>query len=403
VRRAAAIALAAAAWALAAPAAQAARGMEVGIQDDPVFLQRDYYDRDLALEQARQLGVTRIRVNLGWASVLGADAKSETETPPPGYGAFALHDDLISAAAARGIRVQITIIPPAPAFATSNGKVGVQEPNPRMFGRFVRAVAEHFRGRVDRYSIWNEPNHVGWLAPQKRAPALYRELYRAGYAAVKRVDRSAEVLLGELLPYENLPRQASPLRFLRELTCTKPTAAFPGARTYRLHRTGGCPVLRADGLAHHPYDYQGPPERPYPGTDNVTIGTLSRLTTTLDALARVRALATPKRRTVPVYLTEFGYFGTGKYSHPDVRRASYLKRAYALALRNTAVREITQYLLVRPPRRYRGGYFDMALIDSDGAVMDSFRALSKWSRKAAARGDIAAPGDPIALPPQPIP
>jgi hypothetical protein len=160
-------------------------------------------------------------------------------------------------------------------------------------------------------------------------------------------------------------------------------------------------VLRAGGLAHHPYDYRGPPERVYPGTDNVTIGTLGRLDTTLAALARVRALATPKRRRLPVHITEFGYFVTGRFSHPDARRASYLRRAWALAQRNPNVRQVTQYLLVSPPRSIPGAYFNMSLIGQDGLATRPFKSLASWARSAARRGHIAKPGPPIVLPARP--
>ena len=79
-------------------------------------------------------------------------------------------------------------------------RVGNHRRTPRKFGRFVRTVAGHFEGRVDRYSIWNEPNWATWLYPVKHAASLYRALYLAGYANVKRVDPKAKVLIGELAP-----------------------------------------------------------------------------------------------------------------------------------------------------------------------------------------------------------
>ena len=388
-----------AALALAAPA-HAATGMEIALQDDPVFLQRDYYDRDLALTQAREMGVTRLRVSLGWASILGAQARERSVPAQPVYD-FSRYDDLIDAAAGYGIRLQINFIPPAPAWATGDRKVGVERPNPRLFGQFVRAAVEHFRGRVDRYAIWNEPNHVGWLTPQSSAAAQYRQLYTEGYKAVKRADPAAQVLIGELVPYKNGSRSSAPLLFLRQLTCTRTASGVPGVRGYRMRRQGSCKALRADGLAHHPYEYRGPPESSYPGADNVTIGTLGRLTSTLAELGRLGALRTPQRQPLDVFITEFGYFGAGRNSHPDARRASYLRRAYQIAQRNPDVRQMTQYLLVRPPRRYTGSYFDMSIVLPTGEPSAAFRELARWSRSAARQGKIAAPGAPIALPPRP--
>ena len=389
------------ALAAAAPsAAHAAKNMEIALQDDPVFLHRHYYDRDRALEQARAMGVTRLRVSLGWASLLGSQSLGRKQPSRLDYD-FSRYDDLIDAAAARGIRLQINLIPPAPAWATGDRKVGVNRPNPKLFGRFVRAAAEHFAGRVDRFAIWNEPNHVGWLTPQSTAPAQYRLLYLEGYKAIKRAAPSAQILIGELVPYKNGSRSSAPLLFLRKLTCTRTASGTPGARGYRMRKQGSCRALRADGLAHHPYEYMGPPERNYPGNDNVTIGTLARMTTTLRELGRLRALATPKRRVVPVFITEFGYFGAGRNRHPDARRASYLRRSYAIAQRDPLVRQMTQYLLVRPPRNYTGSYFDMSIMLPNGEPMAPYRELVRWSRGAAKRRQIRAPGPAISLPPRP--
>ena len=386
--------------ALAAPSAHAAPRMEVALQDDPVFLHRHYYDRDKALAQAREMGVTRLRVSVGWAATLGSQALGRTRPSSIDYD-FSRFDDLIDAAAGYGIRLQLNLIPPAPAWATGDGKVGVNRPDPKLYGAFVRAAAQHFAGRVDRFAIWNEPNHVGWLTPQSTAAAQYRQLYLEGYRAIKRAAPSAEVLIGELVPYKNGSRSSAPLLFLRQLTCTRTASGTPGLRGYRMRKQGSCTALRADGLAHHPYEYMGPPERTYPGDDNVTIGTLARLTSTLTELGRLRALATPKRRAVPVFVTEFGYFGQGRNSHPDARRASYLRRAFAMAQRNPMVRQMTQYLLVRPPRTYTGSYFDMSIMLPNGEPLTPYRELARWSRSAARRGQIAAPGAAIVLPPRP--
>ena len=64
----------------------------------------------------------------------------------------------------------------------------------------MRTVAAHFKGRVDRYAIWNEPNLSAWLAPSSTSPAQYRSLYKTAYTAIKTVDPKAKVLFGELAP-----------------------------------------------------------------------------------------------------------------------------------------------------------------------------------------------------------
>src|SRR6188768_3815347 len=70
--------------ALALPAsAHAATGMEFALQDDAVFVDQRWMERDKALEHAEALGTKRIRVNVLWARVLSSGAE---KTTPPANG-----------------------------------------------------------------------------------------------------------------------------------------------------------------------------------------------------------------------------------------------------------------------------------------------------------------------------
>ena len=134
-----------------------------------------------------------------WARVLvdGADA---ARCPPAARYDFSRIDALQAAAAARGIKLQLTITGPAPAWATRDHKVGGNAPDPVKFGAFARTVAAHFKGRVDRYSIWNEPNLSAWLSPPR---ARRSSTARSTVAATPRSrpsTRKAKVLFGELAP-----------------------------------------------------------------------------------------------------------------------------------------------------------------------------------------------------------
>ena len=72
--------------------------LEVALQDDAVFLQRSYYDRDKALAQAQQMGVTRLRVLVLWARVPGAQPDSKSQPSHPSYD-WSGYDSLIDDAA----------------------------------------------------------------------------------------------------------------------------------------------------------------------------------------------------------------------------------------------------------------------------------------------------------------
>src|SRR5581483_560196 len=138
--------------------AHAAHGMEVAVQDDAVLMNRLYGDASKTMKLVSQLKATRIRANVTWSYVVGKAARQRTAPKHIAYN-WTGYDALIRRAAARGIRLQLTLTGPAPAWATANHRVGHYKPSSSAFRAFATAAAEHFRGAVDRYSIWNEPNY----------------------------------------------------------------------------------------------------------------------------------------------------------------------------------------------------------------------------------------------------
>src|SRR3954464_11525363 len=94
--------------AIALPArAHAAAGMELALQDDAVFVDQRWMERDTALDHAVDLGATRIRVNVLWARLLVGDAYAR-HTPETVTYDFSRIDALQASAAARGIKLQLT-------------------------------------------------------------------------------------------------------------------------------------------------------------------------------------------------------------------------------------------------------------------------------------------------------
>jgi hypothetical protein len=375
---------------LIAPAdSRAARGMELAIQDDALFLQGNKRFRgNKAFDYAKSLGVTRIRVNLLWVYTMPKSQYNRRSKPATINYNFSQFDRLIDRAAANGIRVHLSLTGPAPRWANAKKAAPKQawyKPNAAEFGKFAAVAAGHFKGRVDRYSVWNEPNWKTWLGPLKSGPALYRSLYSRAYAAIKKADPRAKVLIGETSPYARPGMSTAPLAFLRKVTCVN--------TSYR--RVRNCTKLKADGYAHHPYDFRHAPNYLYPGTDNVTIGTLSRLTRALDRLRRSGALRTPRGGRMPLYLTEYGYFATGKRSLPTKTRSRYLKQAYSLALRNGRVKSQLQYLMLVLPRG-SGSTFNTGLVSRTGKRLPQYNALRSWYR--ANRGRVKRAGRAVTLP-----
>jgi hypothetical protein len=344
--------------------AHAAAGMELALQDDAVFVDQRWMERDTALDHAVELGATRLRVNLLWARLLVDHSESRT-TPETVTYDFSRIDALQHAAAARGIKLQLTITGPAPAWATGNHRVGNHRPDAAKYGAFAKTVAQHFKGRVDRYSLWNEPNWNTWLAPAKSAASIYRKLYTAGYKSVKAVDPKAKVLIGELAPTGG-GRAIAPLKFLRDLTCSK--ATYKAAKP--------CAGLKADGFAIHPYQFTSAPTIAAGKPDDTPIGGLSRLTAALDKLAKRKALRTPSGAKMGLYLTEFGYLTVGRRAQKPKVRAAWLRSAFQVARRNPRVKQLLQYQLVDPPEEE---LWHSAILDRDGRRLPTYAGLAKVS------------------------
>lgn len=340
-------------------AADAGRGMEVAVQDDKVFVSNHGEGVERGLDLARELGATTVRALIVW-----------DETPD-----FSAHDRLVEAATARGMRVQLSITA-VPRWGGSDGVTDTVRPSVPRFAAFAAHVAGHFRGRVASYSIWNEPNWRTWLQPARGAPARYRAIYVAAYAAIKRADPAARVLLGELAPHVNPPWSIGPISFLREMTCQDEDGR-------RLRR---CVPLRTDGVAIHPYEFAHPPDWRGAREGSVTLGTLDRLTRELRRLSRRRALVAPRGGPPAVYLTEFGYFASGKRATPKRARARWLPQAFQIALRNPHVRQMTLFGLIRNP----GEKWDVGVVSGGGRPESAFDALRRWTDARSGRGLIAA-------------
>jgi hypothetical protein len=368
---------------------RAARGMELALQDDATFVVGGKrVPRERAFTYARQLGVTRLRVNLLWAYTMNRDAYDARRKPAKIQYLFDSFDSLVDQAADNGIRVHVSLTGPAPRWARPKPSLrqAWYKPNAREFGKWAGVVAEHFAGRVDRYSIWNEPNWKTWLGPLKSAPALYRSLYTRGYAAIKAADPRAKVLIGETSPNGRAGLSTAPLAFLRKVACVNS----------KYKRVSHCPTLKADGYAHHPYDFRHAPNFKFPGDDNVTLGTLSRLTKALDKMSRVGALRKNGGGRMPLYLTEYGYFATGHRALPVKTRTRYLQQAYSIALKNSRVKSQLQYLLVSPPANSSSAFFNLALLSTRGKKYPQFGGLQRWFK--ANRGKVKRPGGAIAVP-----
>jgi hypothetical protein len=371
-------------------------------QDDDHLLYASTATVTSTLDTLRGLGVDRVRLTILWRDI--APAPNAAAMPagfqaadPAAYpaGAWAPYDRVVELAGARGIKVAFNVTAPGPAWAMATAAPSARyashfQPSAADFGAFVTAVGRRYSGdyrpptggsgtaggsagatplpRVSFWTIWNEPNQPGWLAPQWQsaggtptpvAAQLYRGLADAAYAALRHTGHVRDtILIGELAPEgsesDGAESAMPPMVFLRALYCLN------GA--YKPLRGGaaialGCPIaggrsfvvqhpvlFRASGFAHHPYSFFLAPQVSLPDENFVPLADLGRLERGLD-----RSLAAwGIHRRLPLYLTEYGYETNppNPYRGVPLRVQSlYLNQAQYIVSHDPRVRSMAQFLL----------------------------------------------------------
>jgi hypothetical protein len=363
-------------------------------------------DRAVAktLTTLQALGVDVIRVQLLWDAIApdplattrpaGFDAANPADYPASGW---AKYDRLLLLAHSKHMQVNFDITAPGPLWAMRTPAIDPTvanhySPSVGEFRQFVLAAGKRYDGtyklagtksilpRVASWSVWNEPNQPGWLAPQKRtvggvqaldSPRLYRLYADAALAALTNTGHGPStdtLLIGELAPegcyargpgctYPSYDEPVPPVPFLQAMYCVNSDyRRLTGRQAALLHCpasasafvAGNHGLFEATGFAHHPYSFFQPPDRSLPEHGFIPLSDLGRLTTALDRIFAVYGV----HRKLPIYLTEYGY----ETNPPDMFRgvspavqSGYLNQAQYMAMRDPRVRSMSQFLLYDSP------------------------------------------------------
>jgi hypothetical protein len=414
------VAIAVAAALLALPAAASASSTQESIfEDNHELLQSGAGRQASALNDIAGLGADSVRALVYWNQVAPAPKRKKRPktfdaATPAAYPAskWDIYDDLVRGAQARGLSVLLTPTSPIPAWAShcsgSADKRRACKPDARQFGLFVRALGIRYSGsyadenqgggllpRVDRWSIWNEPNQPGWLNPQytsshgRKVPAaarMYRDLSRSAISGLRATGHGSDLLmLGETAPIGRASgtlarRPSPPVDFIRALFCLKSNGHKLTGTDARLAGCSHIARLRVNALAHHPYTRGGsqPPQfRTLPG--EITISTASRLKALLSQGGRVGAVP----RNLPIWYTEFGFQTKVKgdfFGVSDEAQARYINQSDWIAFRDGRVKSVAQYQLVDDALKQN---FQTGLRTIDGTAKPSYDAyrLPVWVTK----------------------
>ena len=340
----------------------------LGVQDDRLT-SGPVDSVDERMDLLRQSGAKITRIDVLWSLVAPTKPANPRDPADPAYH-WERTDAVMRGIARLGI-TPIVVAYSAPGWAA--GGRGVPEgtevtphaPQPRHYGDFMAALATRYSGgftpagadgalpRARHYEIWNEPNLAGFLSPQvaggrRVAVERYVALARAAYPAIKRANRSAIVIAGVAGP--------------RSSTDERGTGALLWAQRIAASRAP------FDAYSQHVYPAAAPraATRAFPAWR-----TLPQLFAALDAV--------PRRRGVPVYLTEMGYT-TASTPFRNVRvtpaqQAAHLRQIMGMpAVRTGRVRALIWFNLQDNPN-WPGG-----LIDLEGRRKPAFGAFVPLAR-----------------------
>ena len=308
-------------------------------EDHDALVREGEAKRARTLDDLRELGVDTLRVGIKWNEIAPRRAS---------YTGWSDYDDLLRRADDMGFRVIAYLAPEAPRWATAaRERVTAQNvntrPDPQAFGDFAEAVARRYGEQVEWFSIWNEPNHVLFLKPQREAPRIYRELVAAAVPRIHEYAPDAEVLVGETAPVGKPGTTIGPAEFMRRWLCLDEN--FERALVDRTCASFTRPDV--DGFAHHPY---GPTQRVPAKKDIISLLAIRRLGRYLDRAARAGRLPL----SLPIYNTEFGL----QSNPPDptvsttlARQAALINEKEELSYRYPRLRSYSQYLMYDDPPR----------------------------------------------------
>jgi hypothetical protein len=408
--------------------AQASSTMGSMLEDQPLLIANPQAE----LGQFRSLGVTSIRFLAVWQEIAPKPNSPKpprhfSGTNPAAYPAanWAPFDNVIIAAHQDGIQVNLDLQGGAPLWANGRGMPRGRhqnwEPNPRMYGQFVRAVATRYSGtyvpkgsssplpRVSFWSIWNEPDYGPSLSPQglpgnlaiEYSPLQYRRLIDAAWSALMATGHSHDtIVFGEFAPRGSSKwgvfSGMKPMHFLRNLYCLdsryrplRGTAARlrgcpTTAASSRLFPAAHPGLFKAGGVSDHPYmRWYQPNREQQPDPDYSSLGEIGVFERGLDRIQR--AYGSHKR--FPIYDTEFGYI-TRPPKHIDrppnnypwvtqTTAAYFLNWAEYISWRDPRMMNFNQYLLTDflPALKSNDyGGFASGLISYNGKPKPSYAA-----------------------------
>jgi hypothetical protein len=386
------------AW--AAPPANAARGIDLGITDGvytfPAGAPFDggtftEADRDFWFNKTDQSGADLVILGVNWGFKIGDLREPANPTNPcdPAYHNWEPLDEAVRDATQRGL--QVVLRPSwAPKWAEGDNPPdwaddSTWKPRPSAVGDFGSALAKRYSGnplltpcvfpslpRVSDYMLWPEANLSSKLTPQFRngdefSPDHYRKMINAFYDGVNDVNSSFDVITTGLAPFgdDDARGRMRPVRWWREFLCLK---------GHKL-RKARCPnPAHFDIAAHNPISHNAPTRHAINRDDASTpdVGRIKRVINKARRTGRVK----PKGKK-PFWATEF-YWDTDPPGISQQKQARWLQQATYLFWKQGVKLAVWFQIKDQEPRSLPPNWvvtYQTGLCESNGACKPAFDAF----------------------------
>lgn len=233
-----------------------------------VFLEQeaDPAKRELAVKMAAEAGYHWLRQEFPWEDIeIHGKGDFEDRRHEPYRSAWDKYDQIVDLAEKYGMQLIVRISnPPGWTRAAGAGENNVDTfappDNVQDFADFVNAVVSRYRGRVQYYQLWNEPNIYPEWGTRAISPEDYVTLLKAGAEAARAADPDAKIIMGALASTINLqPDDPAPGNSLNDMLYLQ-----------RMYDAGAAPYF--DIVAMQGYGlYSGPTDdRMHPRVINIS-------------------------------------------------------------------------------------------------------------------------------------
>ena len=141
-------------------------------------------DLEMEIKRTKEAGIRHYRTDFGFGGI--AEVKGKYD--------FSRYDQVVDKLTEAGIEVLPVLQGYDWEVARRRADAVPLYKHPGEWRNYVRAVAEHYKGRIRAYEIWNEQDGGFWR-PAPNA-AQYTELLKIAYREIKAVDPDATVIVG---------------------------------------------------------------------------------------------------------------------------------------------------------------------------------------------------------------